>query len=68
MRQQFEQETSAMVKKLGDSEHQTMLVAMYHHVSVAGLSIPYLELSAIYAVTFFFFLINESSFSFAIFS
>ena len=25
MRQQFEQETSAMVKKLGDSEHQTML-------------------------------------------
>ena len=29
MRQQFEQETSAMVKKLGDSEHQTMLVAMY---------------------------------------
>ena len=29
MRQQFEQETSAMMKKLGDSEHQTMLVAMY---------------------------------------
>ena len=31
MRQQFEKETSAsaMVKKLGDSEHQTMLVAMY---------------------------------------
>ena len=29
MRQNFEQETSTMVKTLGDSEHQTMLVAMY---------------------------------------
>ena len=29
MRQHFEQETSTMVKTLGDSEHQTMLVAMY---------------------------------------
>lgn len=36
----------------------TMCVAMYHHVSVAGLSIPYLELSALYAVTFLFFLVN----------
>ncbi|MGV2827398.1 DoxX family protein [Myxosarcina sp. GI1(2024)] len=36
----------------------TMCVAMYHHVSVAGLSIPYLELSAIYAASFLFFLIN----------
>lgn len=36
----------------------TMLVAMYHHVKVAGLSIPYLELSALYAATFLFFLIN----------
>lgn len=36
----------------------TMLVAMYHHISVAGLSFAYLELSAIYAATFFFFLIN----------
>lgn len=36
----------------------TMCVAMYHHVLVAGLSIPYLELSAIYAACFFFFLIN----------
>ena len=36
----------------------TMCVAMYHHVSVAGLSIPYLELSALYAATFLFFLIN----------
>ena len=36
----------------------TMCVAMYHHVLVAGLSIPYLELSAIYAATFLFFTIN----------
>lgn len=36
----------------------TMLVAMYHHISVAGLSLAYLELSAIYAAAFFFFLVN----------
>ncbi len=36
----------------------TMCVAMYHHILVAGLSLPYLELSAIYAACFFFFLIN----------
>ncbi len=36
----------------------TMLVAMYHHVKVAGLSIPYLELSALYAATFLFFIVN----------
>jgi putative oxidoreductase len=36
----------------------TMLVAMYHHVKVAGFSIPYLELSALYAATFLFFVIN----------
>jgi putative oxidoreductase len=36
----------------------TMLVAMYHHVKVAGLSIPYLELSMLYAACFLFFLIN----------
>jgi len=36
----------------------TMCVAMYHHISVAGLSIPYLELSALYAATFLFFAIN----------
>lgn len=36
----------------------TMGVAMYHHVSVAGLSIPYLELPAIYAACFLFFVIN----------
>ncbi len=36
----------------------TMCVAMYHHILVAGLSIPYLELSAIYASCFFFFLVN----------
>ncbi len=36
----------------------TMCVAMYHHISVAGLSIPYLELSALYAATFLFFLVN----------
>ncbi|GAB4536680.1 MAG: hypothetical protein Tsb0014_24700 [Pleurocapsa sp.] len=36
----------------------TMCVAMYHHISVAGFSIPYLELSAIYAACFLFFLVN----------
>lgn len=36
----------------------TMCVAMYHHILVAGFSIPYLELSAIYAVCFLFFAIN----------
>lgn len=36
----------------------TMLVAMYHHILVAGFSIPYLELSAIYAACFLFFLVN----------
>ena len=36
----------------------TMCVAMYHHISVAGLSLPYLELSAIYAAAFLYFTIN----------
>ena len=36
----------------------TMCVAMYHHISVAGLSIAYLELSAIYAAWFLFFTLN----------
>lgn len=36
----------------------TMCVAMYHHISVAGLSIAYLELSAIYAACYLFFFIN----------
>jgi len=36
----------------------TMVVAMYHHFTVAGRSIPYLELSALYAACFLFFLIN----------
>lgn len=36
----------------------TMCVAMYHHILVAGFSIPYLELSAIYAVCFLFFVVN----------
>ena len=36
----------------------TMCVAMYHHVKVAGLSLPYLELSAIYAAVFLFFTVN----------
>lgn len=36
----------------------TMCVAMYHHVKVAGLSLPYLELSTIYAAIFLFFAIN----------
>lgn len=36
----------------------TMCVAMYHHILVAGLSLPYLELSAVYAGCFLFFLVN----------
>ncbi len=36
----------------------TMSVAMYHHVLVAGFSIPYLELSMLYAACFLFFAIN----------
>jgi putative oxidoreductase len=36
----------------------TMCVAMYHHVLVAGFSLPYLELSAIYAACFLFFIVN----------
>ncbi len=36
----------------------TMCVAMYHHILVAGLSIPYLELSAVYAGGFLFFAVN----------
>jgi putative oxidoreductase len=36
----------------------TMVVAMYHHIKVAGFSIPYLELSAIYAACFLFFFVN----------
>ena len=36
----------------------TMLVAMYHHILVAGFNIPYLELPAIYTSIFIFFLIN----------
>ena len=36
----------------------TMFVAMYHHVKVAGLSLPYLELSAVYAACFLFFTVN----------
>jgi putative oxidoreductase len=36
----------------------TMCVAMYHHISVAGLSLPYLELSAIYGAIFLYFAVN----------
>jgi len=36
----------------------TMCVAMYHHILVAGLSIPYLELSGVYAACFLFFTVN----------
>jgi putative oxidoreductase len=36
----------------------TMCVAMYHHILVAGFSIPYLELSMLYAACFLFFLMN----------
>ncbi|HEY9612787.1 DoxX family protein [Allocoleopsis sp.] len=35
----------------------TMLVAMYHHILVAGFSIPYLELSMLYAACFQLFLV-----------
>lgn len=36
----------------------TMCVAMYHHVLVSGFNIPYLELSAVYAACFLFFVVN----------
>jgi putative oxidoreductase len=36
----------------------TMCVAMYHHIKAAGFSIPYLELSMLYAACFLFFLVN----------
>ncbi len=36
----------------------TMAVAMYHHILVAGFSIPYLELSMLYAACFLCFTIN----------
>ncbi|MGB3614015.1 MAG: DoxX family protein [Elainellaceae cyanobacterium] len=36
----------------------TMAVAMYHHIKVAGFSIPYLELSVLYSAVFLFFAIN----------
>ncbi len=36
----------------------TMVVAMYHHVLVAGFSIPYLELSMLYGAVFLFFTVN----------
>ncbi len=36
----------------------TMAVAMFHHIKVAGFSVPYLELSAIYAAIFLAFAVN----------
>jgi putative oxidoreductase len=36
----------------------TMLVAIYHHILVAGLNIPYIELSSLYSVVFAFFAVN----------
>lgn len=39
----------------------TMCVAIYHHILVAGFSIPYLELSAVYAACFLFFVVNGAS-------
>ncbi|MEN9215062.1 MAG: DoxX family protein [Gloeomargarita sp. DG02_4_bins_56] len=36
----------------------TMAVAIFHHVKVAGFSIPYLELSSLYAACFLFFVVN----------
>lgn len=38
----------------------TMVVAMYHHVLVAGFNLPYLELSAVYFSAFTFFVANGS--------
>jgi len=36
----------------------TMAVAIYHHLKVAGFSIPYLELSSVYAACFLFLAVN----------
>jgi putative oxidoreductase len=36
----------------------TMCVAIYHHILVAGLNLPYLELSAVYAACFLMFAVN----------
>jgi putative oxidoreductase len=36
----------------------TMCVAIYHHLLVAGLNLPYLELSAVYAGCFLLFTVN----------
>ena len=36
----------------------TMCVAIYHHLLVAGLNLPYLELSAVYAACFLLFAVN----------
>ncbi|MEN9218154.1 MAG: DoxX family protein [Gloeomargarita sp. DG_2_bins_126] len=36
----------------------TMAVAIFHHIKVAGFSIPYLELSSLYAACFLFFVVN----------
>lgn len=36
----------------------TMATAIYHHILVAGFSIPYLELATIYAAAFLFFTVN----------
>ncbi len=36
----------------------TMAVAIWHHIKVAGFSIPYLELSSLYAACFLFFTVN----------
>jgi putative oxidoreductase len=36
----------------------TMAVAMFHHIKVAGFSVSYLELSAIYAAIFLAFAVN----------
>lgn len=36
----------------------TMLVAIYHHILVAGFNIPYIELSSLYAACFAFFVVN----------
>ena len=47
-----------LTRPIALSLFSTMCVAMYHHILVAGLSLPYLELSAVYAACFLFLALN----------
>ncbi|MGQ9838567.1 MAG: DoxX family protein [Cyanobacteriota bacterium] len=47
-----------LTRVAGFALFSTMAVAMFHHIKVAGFSIPYLELSAIYAAIFLAFTVN----------